>query len=354
MTLKGLRVVVAGAGAIGSVLALRLAQSGAEVVLADPAPLGDNASGVAAGMLAPAFETLLDGASADFFDLLRTARDAWPAFLQPLGKSASLDCSGALLRVADRQMGERLLDQMRALGGGARLIADAEARTLAPGLSGGAPFLFTPDDWRIEARPTLSLIQDAFVALGGRLAPSSVVAFAAGQARLEKGETILCDIVVLCTGLQAAGWAHGRDLVPIKGQIIRFDGHGPRTGPVVRAGGMYVAPSARGALAGATMEPGRSDLTIDKEAVEGLRAAAVALYPHLARARPEAFAGVRATTPDGLPLVGGCGQEGVLVARGARRNGWLLAPLVAEVIIDRLQGRSSSAASRAFDPDRIG
>ena len=57
--LTGARVLVAGAGAIGSVLSLILAQEGARVILADPAPVGDNASGVAAGMLAPAFEAVL-------------------------------------------------------------------------------------------------------------------------------------------------------------------------------------------------------------------------------------------------------------------------------------------------------
>jgi glycine oxidase len=43
----------------------------------------------------------------------------------------------------------------------------------------------------------------------------------------------------------------------------------------------------------------------------------------------------------------------VLVARGARRNGWLLAPLVAEVLLDHLTGRPRSAAAGAFDPARF-
>jgi glycine oxidase len=157
--------------------------------------------------------------------------------------------------------------------------------------------------------------------------------------------------------IQATGPGSG-DLAPIKGQILRFPGAGPAHGPVVRGEGVYVAPSAFGAVVGATMEEGRADRDIDPEAVARLAAGARRLFPALEAAGVEARAGVRAATPDGLPLVGpSATEEGlvarVLVARGARRNGWLLAPLVAEVLLDRLTGRPVSVAAAAFDPGRF-
>ena len=51
---KGPKITVAGAGALGLTTALALADAGAQVTVFDPAGLGDNASGVAAGMLARA------------------------------------------------------------------------------------------------------------------------------------------------------------------------------------------------------------------------------------------------------------------------------------------------------------
>ena len=48
---SGARVTVAGAGALGLCIALELARAGRHVTVCDPAPVGDNASGVAAGML---------------------------------------------------------------------------------------------------------------------------------------------------------------------------------------------------------------------------------------------------------------------------------------------------------------
>ncbi|MEI9890900.1 MAG: FAD-dependent oxidoreductase [Caulobacteraceae bacterium] len=91
---------------------------------------------------------------------------------------------------------------------------------------------------------------------------------------------------------------------------------------------------------------------IDPEAVRRLRERAIRLFPALADAEVQAAAGVRAATPDGLPLVGPM-ADGVMIARGARRNGWLLAPLIAEVVIERFAGPAGSAASKAFDPARF-
>ena len=55
-----MHIVVAGAGVFGASIAFALARQGARVTIVDPAPVGANASGVAAGMLAPVFEALFD------------------------------------------------------------------------------------------------------------------------------------------------------------------------------------------------------------------------------------------------------------------------------------------------------
>ena len=91
---KGAKITVAGAGALGLTTALALADAGAQVTVFDPAPAADNASGVAAGMLAPAFEAVLDAAATPHFDLLLAARDLWPALEARIG--IVVDRAGAL------------------------------------------------------------------------------------------------------------------------------------------------------------------------------------------------------------------------------------------------------------------
>ena len=108
-------------------------------------------------------------------------------------------------------------------------------------------------------------------------------------------------------------------------------------------------PQAGGVAFGASMEPGRVDPAIDSAVTDELRRSALDLAPGLADAAWTARAGVRASTPDGLPLVGATG-DGVIVAAGAWRNGWLIAPLVARAVLEALEG---AEARPAFEPSRF-
>ncbi|KQZ02702.1 D-amino acid oxidase [Caulobacter sp. Root1455] len=319
------RVAVAGAGAIGSAVALTLARARFDVTLFDPSPAGDNASSVAAGMLAPVAEAVFDPVSTPHLALLRRARDLWPAFAQGLGL-------------------EILRDGLR-IEGEAGWLATIAARFEAL----GAPFqrldgaLVDAEDWRIEARPALAALRAAFQGLGGRFeprafTPDDLPAFSA---------------VVLATGASdACGLAPElKALSPIKGQILRAD-RGPATGPVIRGEGVYICPGESPAI-GATMEAGRDDLTVDSSATDALRAAAIRLRPELARAVLTTEVGVRAATPDGLPLVGWSATPGVMLAVGARRNGWLLAPLVADLAASYLKDDNPGPDAASLDARRF-
>jgi glycine oxidase len=167
--LSGMRVVVAGGGAIGSAVALAVRRAGAEVTLADPAPVGDNASGVAAGMLAPAFEAALDPVSTAHFQLYREARDRWPEFAAGLGDTVSLERCGALWVAQDERECEPMLERLLSLGAEARRMTSQEARLASSGLTASAGAVFTPEDWRLEPRALLAAMRDAFEREGGTL-----------------------------------------------------------------------------------------------------------------------------------------------------------------------------------------
>ena len=78
-------VVVVGAGVFGLACAVRLAEAGLKVrVMADMAPEA-TASGVAAGMLAPAFETALDPPETDALDPILAGQRSHPRVVRGHG-----------------------------------------------------------------------------------------------------------------------------------------------------------------------------------------------------------------------------------------------------------------------------
>ncbi|MGH8337146.1 MAG: NAD(P)/FAD-dependent oxidoreductase, partial [Gammaproteobacteria bacterium] len=122
------------------------------------------------------------------------------------------------------------------------------------------------------------------------------------------------------------------------------------TGPVARFEGGYICPAPGGAIIGATMEVGRGDAAIDPASVQRIRELAARALPAI-RATPfTAAAGVRAATPDNRPLVGRGVAPGVWLATGARRNGWLLAPMIAQMVTREVMGGEGDGV---FDPRRF-
>ncbi len=314
---QGEQVTVAGAGALGLCIALALARRGLAVTVLNPAAPGDNASGVAAGMLAPVFEAALDPLSGDHLDLLRAARDAWPDFAP-----VALDRTGALWRGPDAAAMEARLDAL-----GARWRRTPEGP-------------FTDEDWRLDPGAAMTVLYAQATRAGVRFETS-----AANDA--EPGP------LVVATGSGGAGLAPELDrLTPIKGHILRVAG-GPASGPVLRGEGVYLCPDPAAAVLGATMEAGRDDLRVEADQVAGLLRLGESLWPGISALRARAETGVRAGTPDGLPLVGPSARPGVFLAVGARRNGWLLAPLVARTVAAYLAGEDPGPHAARLDPRRF-
>jgi glycine oxidase len=142
-------------------------------------------------------------------------------------------------------------------------------------------------------------------------------------------------------------------LSPIKGQLVRVQTP-VSPGLVLRTEGAYAAATPGGLVLGATMEAGRDDRRVEPAALQPLLEVGRRLFPAIAKASFVGEAGVRAATPDGLPLAGRGRHPGVLLAVGARRNGWLLAPLIAAIITACVtEGEAGPYAAR-LDPMRFG
>jgi len=331
----GRTAVVVGAGAFGSVVAVELARRGADVTVIDARPLAQNASGIAAGMLAPAFEAVLDPVSAGCFDLFVRARDLWLSLDDSL-EATGLDRCGALLRAPAADL-DRIEASLNLEGARCERVGDA---------------IYTPEDWRLEPRLALAALRRELVRNGGRTRQGEAGQAQAGSVTLKDGSAITADIVVLACGYDGLALAPELSvLTPIKGQLLRFPDVALADGPILRSLLGYVVPSREGAVAGASMEEGLCDLSLSPDVTDRLRVEAAWLAPGLGLAHANGFAGVRAASPDGLPLIGRS-TSGVWLAAGARRNGWLLAPLAAAVLCRAIAQRPA-VGDALFSPGRF-
>jgi glycine oxidase len=146
---------------------------------------------------------------------------------------------------------------------------------------------------------------------------------------------------------------------PAKGQMLKVYAPGVLASGtvgnvVVRGKNVYMVPRLDGAvIIGATVENTNFDRTVHETDLRGLRERAAALLPAIADA-PElaSWAGLRPNTPDRLPILGQTDTH-AFVAAGHFRNGVLLAPATARVLLQLLQGAQPSVDLLPFRPDRF-
>jgi glycine oxidase len=326
-----LDVIVVGAGALGLATAAELTARGHSVAVIDPG--GDNASSVAAGMIAPAFESALEGLDDDGAVLLRSARAIWPTFAARHGIVLHED--GALWCGPDR---EAMAVRLKGLGFDCQHTDDG---VLAP----------------LDAR--LSPVR-ALAALSGHV----TVVRAEVRAIRRLGVSLWCvdeqwtaRHLVIATGhgcaiegLPPLARTAMSPVVPIKGQIVMVQGAPvPRT---VRGPGIYLVPGDGHTMIGASMEEGAEDKVADPAVTRSLLERAEALTGQsLTGLVHSARCGVRAAMPDRLPLAGHV-EQGLCLALAPRRNGWLLAPAVAGTVADAIEQRPPGPFSQAFNPLR--
>jgi glycine oxidase len=351
-------VVVVGGGAIGLAVAWRCAQQGMAVTLLERDELGSGATGVAAGMLGPVAEAGFGPAAARLLDLGLASARLWPAFAAELADAAQpgsrLRGGGTLLvaRDADEAAGlERELALRAQLGLEVARLRPSEARRLEPAL---APTIrlaaSVPGEQSVDPRWLVDALAGAARRAGAELRERAPVSALIGRAggRVEgvrvRGEELRAASVVVAAGAWSGGLG-GAPVRPVKGQIMRLrDPAGPGLlERVVRFEGGYLVPRGDGRyVLGATVEERGFDLGVTAGAAYQLLRDASALVPGVLELEIcELQAGLRPGTPDNLPLIGAADREGLFWATGHYRNGILLAPVTAELVVAALAGREA-------------
>jgi glycine oxidase len=370
-------VVVAGGGVIGTAIAWRAAAAGLDVVVVDP-DLGDGATLVAAGMLAPVSESLFGEGALLRLNLLAVGRfGSFAAELEELtGHRVGLRREGTLAIAydpGDQAALVRLTAFRRSAGLEARELDSRACRALEPFLSpdvhGGVLF---PGDWSVDNRRYAAALREAMRVVKARTIRERVLEVrvrdgrAVGVRLADGGEVDAAEVVVAAgswTGSVAGVPAAVRAAVrPVKGQLLRLrhpEGLPPvlthSVRAVVRGTDVYLVPRADGELVvGATQEERGPDQTVTAGAVHDLLHDAMSVLPVTSELiLAETCVGLRPGTPDNGPIVGRCGPDGLLLATGHYRNGILMSPVTADAVVAHLTGESPAPEWAPFTPERF-
>lgn len=362
-------VLVVGAGVIGCAIALELARAGCRVTLLERAVPGAEASGAAAGMLAP----LGEGAPTAFRDLALASWRLYPELVRELRERTGVDVEYVTRGTLYPLFTAEAVRQARAQATGAlaaelgvELLDAAAVRACEPAITPAAcgALFVRGDHWVNNERLVVAWAQAA-VAAGARLRTGTTVhriEVDGDRARgvLADGERLAADAVVLAAGAWcgalAASFGGALPVAPRRGQMVALAHVPPLVGHCLHGQEVYLVPRPAGELlVGATVERAGFERAVTAEGILGLLRAALALVPALA-SRPvtRTWCGFRPWAPDDLPILGPWpGVEGLWVATAHFRNGILLAPITGRLMAEWITRGRPSLPLEPFLPDRF-
>ncbi len=362
--------LVVGGGIIGCAAALELARRGLRVTVVEKGRVGGQASGAAAGMLAPWSEAAGPG---PFLDLGREALASFPAQAASLYDETGIDpqfVASGLLRIAFGQdEAERLRAAaawQRSLGAPVEVLDPRAARVEEPSLPEDVALaVWCPEEHHVYSPRLVAAVAMAAARRGVRFLEGVEVTGleTAGDAVTgvrvagQEGAVLPAGCVVLAAGAWTArfGAAVGVPLPvePVRGQIIALFQRPPSFRRTVFGEAGYAVAKVDGTVAvGATEDRAGFDDRVTAAGVARLAGTALRLLPSLAGAVfHHAWAGLRPWSPDGLPLVGPVpGARGLFVAAGHHRNGILLSLLTGRLVAE---GVTEGGWRRELLPDRF-
>jgi glycine oxidase len=350
-------VVIIGGGVIGLSLAWRLRKSSATVLVVEKGEPVREATYAAGGMLADCDPSIPPELRAFATESARM----YPEFVKELQaeafQSPDLREQGTIAFLAEDEAATCRC---------ARQLSETELTELEPRVARHGTAYFLPER-SIDPRKLGRALDKAARTIGVDLvsgSPVTEVATLGGRAigvRTAKS-FYAAGAVVNCAGAWASQLKpFGVPTRPVKGQMVCLipiagEKHaGPVVQHVIRTPDVYIIPRSDGrVLLGATLEEAGFEKRVDPDTVKRFIDSAAAIVPEISQMRlHDAWAGLRPGSPDGLPIMGATSMKGYFAATGHFRDGILLAPITALLMLQVLKGRKPDLDLIAFSPQRF-
>lgn len=367
----GERFIVLGGGVIGLSSALALAKRGHEVTILEVGSCGGQASGAAAGMLAPYSENL--EYPDDFFRLCLDSLRSFPEWQAEIKQMSGMDFeyteSGSIYAVyhdADLPILSARLAWQRTFGTSAEIVEGERLQRLEPLMRQARAAVYCPEESHVHAPDYVRALEAACRAAGvcieEQLGQLSLTEWANGICVQDgEGHSYEADRIVLSTGAWSGSWSEqfgfSIPIYPIRGQICAYAVEPSTLRHMIFTSQGYMVSKANGMLVcGASEDIAGFATAVTDKGIQRLEMLSKKTLPFLAGEQPVLkWAGLRPATQDGFPLIGTCTEyPQVIFACGHYRNGILLSPVTAGIVADLAEGRQPKLEINAFQPDRFG
>ena len=372
------RIIIVGGGVIGLSIGWRLARAGLEVTLFDRDQAGRGASWASAGMLSPLAEVQFQEEALLRFGL--QALKHFPTFVEELesetGCSVGYRQDGVLVVGITPDDVEHLRFRhiyQKELGLPITWLSGEEAREREPHLSSGiTAAVWCPGDHQVDNRRVIEALKQAFQKAGGTLLEKTPVDELKLngqriQGVLARGKFQAADVVVLAAGcwsptIPGIPEALKPPVRPVRGQILRLKMNEAFTlktiiwySRLASSTLAYLVPRDDGhLLLGATSEEmGYDSQTTAGGIFELLRAGWEAVPGIYDLPIAEVQAGLRPGSRDDAPILGETPIDGLILATGHYRKGFLLAPITAQAIADLVLTGKAPDLIKPFGLDRF-
>jgi len=348
--------IVIGGGLLGLMTARALCTAGARVTLVERGGIFRESSWAGGGILSPLVPWQYPDAVQA---LVRWSQQVYPGLVDELRAGTGIDAewtrSGLLMTaiVAD----PAITAWAQAHDCRLELLAAADTVRYEPQLAENpGPAILLPDVAQVRNPRLGRALQESLLHQGVRLHEhTEVTGFITRHGAVQgvttpDGELAAAQVVV-------AGGAWSAPLLrntgielpvtPVRGQMIQFQARPGLLQHIVLHRDHYLIPRNDGlVLAGSTLEHVGYDKSVTVEAREQLLQRALALVPALADYPVvRQWAGLRPGSPDGMPIIDEHPEIcGLYINTGHFRNGVVMAPASAQLLVDRMLQRESFTA----------
>ena len=344
------KISIIGAGPIGLCCAYfaLLADYEVEIITL---PFNDNprCAGLnAGGMLAPAYE-FFGKESDEFTDFALSSRGLWDDLSEAIGISIN-PLSYAVANSAAQTL---RIEEVYSV---ARKRGFEWSRQKPTGLGEGKSWLHLESDGLIDPILAHQKVMEYLVQNSVKIIEAEVFEINNSTLKTNIGE-LNCDAIIIAAGIGSIAFCASMPelaaLIAVRGQLVELDAPSPVSG-ALRMGSAYILARGDKTIIGATMGRGDEDwrarlndnktlLSSPHELPMGLKDAQIS----------NVYCGIRPGSLDDIPIVGMSSIKGVFLACGAYRNGWLLAPKIAEDLIHLIK-TGENKFPKSFAPDRFG